>query len=391
MGAASLCSDTGHELVTALLPTLVTSTLHAGPAALGAIDGVADALTGLAKLAGGPLAADPARRGRLAAGGYVGTAFATAGIGLATAVWQVAALRSLAWVARGVRSPARDTLLTDLAPVTARGRAFGVERAGDNLGAVLGPVLAAVLVGVLGVRHAMVLSIVPSLLAAVAITVAAREARTAVDTPVARQRLALRVGELRLAGMTRVLRPLGCFELGNLASTLLILRATGLLTSVNGWTGTRAASTAILLYAFHNVAAAASAPLAGRLADRRGPTLALASGAAAYVLAYLLLAIGPGMPGLLIAFLLAGFGIGFGETAASTAVANATPDALRGNAFGLYGLVQAGGDLGSTVVAGLLWSWFGPGYAFGYAATWMVLAVLLAPRLQHRRRGSRHI
>ena len=55
--------------------------------------------------------------------------------------------------------------------------------------------------------------------------------------------------------------------------------------------------------------------------------------------------------------------------------------------FGLYGLVQAGGDLGSTVVAGLLWSWFGPGYAFGYAAAWMVLAVLLAPRLQQRRGG----
>src|SRR5947199_3553897 len=110
VGGASFFSDTGHEMVTSVLPTFLTSTLHAGPSALGAIDGVADALTGLCKLAGGPLANEPARRGRLASGGYLGTAVATAAIGLATAVWQVAILRALAWVSRGIRSPARGML-----------------------------------------------------------------------------------------------------------------------------------------------------------------------------------------------------------------------------------------------------------------------------------------
>ena len=61
VGAASLFSDSSHEMVTSLLPTFLTSTLGGGPATLGAIDGDADALTGLAKLAGGPLAIDPAR------------------------------------------------------------------------------------------------------------------------------------------------------------------------------------------------------------------------------------------------------------------------------------------------------------------------------------------
>lgn len=389
VGSASLFSDTGHELVTALLPTLVTATLHSGPAALGAIDGVADSLAGLAKLAGGPLAADPRRRGRLAAGGYVGTAIATAAIGLVTAVWQVAVLRSLAWVSRGLRSPARDTLLADLAPADARGRAYGVERAGDNLGAVLGPVLAALLVGVIGVRHAIVLSVIPGILAALAITIAAREARTVVVTPTARRRLALRVGDLHRAGLTHVLQPLACFELGNLASTLLILRAAGLLASANGWSATRSASAAILLYALHNVAAAATAPLAGRLADRRGPRLVLAGGGAAYLVGYLLFALGPSGPWLVMAFLLSGCGIGFGETAASTAVAEAAPAALRSHAFGLYGLVQAVGDLGATVVAGVLWSVVGPGWAFAYAASWMALAVVLSPRVQLSPHGRR--
>ncbi len=59
LGGASLFSDSSHEMVSSLLPTFLASTLHSGPGALGAIDGTADALTGLAKLAGGPLANDP--------------------------------------------------------------------------------------------------------------------------------------------------------------------------------------------------------------------------------------------------------------------------------------------------------------------------------------------
>jgi hypothetical protein len=44
------------------------------------------------------------------------TAAATAAIGLSTTVWQAGVLRALAWMARGVRSPARDSLLSSLAP-----------------------------------------------------------------------------------------------------------------------------------------------------------------------------------------------------------------------------------------------------------------------------------
>ena len=77
VGAASLFSDLGHEMTTSVLPTFVTSTLHSGPGALGVIEGVADALVGVSKLAGGPLAAEPTGRARLVRGGYLSTALAT--------------------------------------------------------------------------------------------------------------------------------------------------------------------------------------------------------------------------------------------------------------------------------------------------------------------------
>ena len=105
---ASLASDAGQEITTSLLLAFLTSTLHAGPAALGAIEGVSDALVGLSKLAGGPLSSDPVRRGRIASGGYLDRFRRCLS---PIAVWQVALLRALAWISRGLRSPARDTLL----------------------------------------------------------------------------------------------------------------------------------------------------------------------------------------------------------------------------------------------------------------------------------------
>ena len=275
VGSASLFSDAGHEMVTSLLPTFLTATLHSGPAALGAIDSVADALTGITKLAGGPLANDPKRRARLASSGYLGTAVATAAIGVTAAVWQVAILRGIAWMSRGIRSPARDMLLTSLAGRDAYGRAFGLERAGDNAGAIIGPLLAAGLVGVLGVRHAILLAFIPGVLAAVAITLAAREAARVVGSDVGRRTFSLNLRELRHAGLGRVLAPVALFELGNVATTLLILRATGLL-HTSGRSLTAATSLAILLYVAHNAAATATA-LAGGVSWPIGSALVACS------------------------------------------------------------------------------------------------------------------
>jgi MFS family permease len=386
VGGASLFSDTGHEMVTSILPTFLTSTLHAGPGALGAIDGVSDALTGIAKLAGGPLANNPHRRARLASSGYLGTGIATAAIGLTAAVWQVAILRAAAWVSRGIRSPARDMLLTSIASKDAYGRAIGVERAGDNAGAIIGPLAASGLVAALGVRHAILLAVIPGVLAAVAITVAAREARRTLADAGSRRKLTLNVRELAHAGLTRTLTPVALFELGNLATTLLILRATDLLDAAGtGRSATAATSLAILLYAGHNAAATLAALGGGHLADRLDPRVVFAAGGVVYVTGYGLFAAGPtSWPLLVIAFALAGIGIGFGETAESTVVARGLPERLRSNGFGVLGLTQALGDLGSTVVAGVLWATVSPLAAFAYAGAWMAASVISAGLLRAR-------
>lgn len=378
VGLTSFFSDFGHEITTSVLPTFVTVTLRSTAGALGLIEGVSDALTGVAKLVSGPLANDGQRRLRMASGGYVVTAAATGLIGLTIAVWQAALLRATAWLARGVRSPARDAMLATLAPEEALGRAYGLERAGDNMGAVAGPLLAAGLISWLGVRPTLYLAAVPGIIAAITITIAARQARTSVSG--LRHRVRLHLADLREAGLLRPLIPIAAFELGNMATTLLILRGTDLL-----HTGSRsiaaATSLAVLIYAGHNLVASFTAYGAGHWIDRAGPRFAFAGGAATYVASYLLFSlISGGWPLLLLAFLLAGVGIGLAETAESALVARLVPDRLRGSGFGLLGGVQSFGDLASSAAVGLLWTSVSPTVAFLYAAGWMLVAAVATVR-----------
>lgn len=136
------------------------------------------------------------------------------------------------------------------------------------------------------------LSFFPGILAAVAITIAAREARRTLTNAPGRTTLRLNLAALRKAGILRTLTPVALFEFGNLATTLLILRVTDLLVT-SGRDLTAATAVAILLYTAHNAAATIMSLVGGQLADRIGPRTVFTAGAAVYIAAYIILAIGP--------------------------------------------------------------------------------------------------
>lgn len=379
VGAASFFSDAGHEITTSALPTFITVTLRSSAGALGLIEGVSDALTGVAKFLAGPLADEEGLRLRMACGGYVVTAAATGAIGLAGAVWQAGLLRASAWLARGVRSPARDAMLSSLSEPHSYGRAFGFERAGDNLGAVAGPLLGSGLIAWLGIRPALYLAAVPGVFAAVAIVVAVAQARGGAR-PAAPSRRRFELSALRQAGALGPLMPIAAFELGNMASTLLILRASSVL-HAGGRSVAGATALAVLLYAGHNLFASVVAFLGGHWIDRAGARAAFVAAACLYAGAYALLAAGPSAwPLLAIAFVLGGSGIGLAETAEGALYARLLPEHLRGSGFGLLGGVQSLGDFASSALVGLLWSTVSPAAGFGYAGGCMTVAAVAAAR-----------
>jgi len=372
IGTASFLADVGHEIPTALLPSLLTATLGAPAAALGLIEGIADGLAGAARLVGGAIADDPHRRRVIAVGGYATTAVLS---GLSPP--RPPSGRSPC-SAPGPGPPAGcasrpATPCWPTRPRSPHGRAYGFERAMDNLGAIAGLLLALALVGLVGVRTAIALSVIPGLLAALAIVYAIRHAPRAEERE--RRPLRLRVRPVLTGRLGRLMVGVSAFEFGNVAATLLILRATELLAPGRGQD--RATQLALGLYVAYNLAATLASVPAGRLGDRRGAVLVLVLGVGLFGLAYAGFAAGPtSVMALAPWFIAAGLAIGCVETAEHAAVAALAPVELRGSAFGLLAAVQSFGNLAASAVAGLLWTAVSPGVAFAYLVAWMLLAVV---------------
>jgi MFS family permease len=359
---ASLFSDVSHELGTAVLPGFLLS-IGAGPAALGIVEGVADGISSVAKLWGGVMTDRVARRKPLASAGYLVTAVGMAAIGLCSSAWQVLLCRVAAWIGRGSRSAPRDFLMAQAVRPEARGRAFGIERGGDALGAVIGPLLALLLLSTgLAPRDVMIGSLLPGLLAflAIAFVVAERpRPATSASLPL-RERLRGTGAPFR-----RYLAGILLFGCGDFSRTLLVLYATQHLSG--GLFSLEGATLAIGLYVLHNAVSAAAAFPLGEIGDRVGHRAVILSG---YVLAVATtagFALASATPwNLLILFVASGIYIACEEVAEKAYAVELLPRHTRGTGLGLLAAVNGVGDMISSTMVGLLWATFPSSPAVGF-------------------------
>ena len=386
IGGASLLSDLGHEVPTSLLPSFLTSTLGAPAAALGLIEGIADGCAGVARLGGGALADDPERRRRAALGGYTATAVFSSLIGVTTAAWQVGALRTAAWSSRGLRVPARNALLADVVPAEAYGRAYGFERAMDNLGAIGGPLLAIALVALVGTRSAMLVSVIPGLLATLAILYAIHA------TPQPDRAEAAAAPDPHPAGHARPARPPPDRRLrvrGRQRRRDAADPARDPAPDARARARHRRHARARPLHRLQPRRDRCEHPRRAARRPTRNPARAPARRRSASAVAYVGLALtGASIALLALFFVLAGVAIGLVETAEHAAVAALAPVDLRGSAFGALAAIQSLGNFAASAVAGLLWTAVSPRAAFLYLAAWM--CVSLAAFATTRSRRSRN-
>jgi MFS family permease len=366
IGLTSLFSDWSHEAATSILPAFLAS-LGAPAVALGVIEGVSDGLSSFAKLAGGFLADWPRLRKPAGVAGYLITALTTFGYAFANSWPMLLVLRGLGWMGRGSRGPARDTLLADCVAPGQQGRAFGFERAMDTLGAVLGPLSSTLLVGTLGLRGLLRWTLLPGLVAVLSflfLVPAARPARSDSSGPVS-QSFASSVAQLPKSFWI-LLAGIFAHGIGDFAPTLLILRATQILTPRLG-VG-RAAAVSVALYTFHNLVDAALSYPAGALGDWMGKRGLLVTGYLIGVMSYAgFLVARPTILVLTLLFGLAGMHDAFQQSLEKSLAAELLPKTVRGSGFGVLATANGVGDLVSSVVVGALWSAVSPAAGFLYA------------------------
>jgi len=379
VGLTSLFSDWSHETATAVLPAFLAA-IGAGPAWLGAIEGVADGLSSFAKLIAGHYTDRLKSRKRLAAFGYAFTAMCTGSFGLATHAYHVLLGRAGAWLGRGVRSPARKALLAADVPPNAYGRAFGLERLMDTLGAIVGPLTALWLLEATNhsYRKVFLWTLLPGLVAVACFWLLVRE------RPIAtREKRSFLLGLQALPiPFRRLLLGVGVFGAGDFSHTMLILYASRMLAPAQGLAP--AASLAVGLYTLHNVFYAASAYLSGWLSDHVPQRkVVLAVGYALAGITAILLCTGTHSLSLLaVIFILAGLYIGTEEALEDSLSAELVPQEQHGMAFGTLAAVNAVGDFVSSLLVGSLWSAFNVQTAFAASAILFFAGAFLILRLR---------
>jgi MFS family permease len=356
LSAVSLFNDFASEMVYPVLPAFVTTTLGGSAVALGALDGAADLTAAAVKWGSGRLADRPRWAKPLILAGYGLAVLIRPLIAVAGAAWQVVGFRVLDRVGKGLRSPARDALVSSLTSPAARGRAFGFHRAADHFGAVLGA-LAAWLLLQRGteLREVIGWSVVPGLVAVLVLALVLKSVNGQRSTvngndfsrlplPASRSPLSAPRSPASVDAVGKEFWfPVGMLVLltaGRLPETLLLLRLQDL--------GVPVATIPLIWAALHLVRSGASYP-GGWLVDRLGTRGAVATGALLYAVVATTLAAALGTAGAIAVFLCYGVVAGLLEPAERVAVTRLAPVRTGrgfGNFQGLAGLAALPAGLG---------------------------------------------
>ena len=367
MGFASLFMDLSSEMIHSLLPVFMVSVLGASMLTVGIVEGVAEATSAILKVFSGTLSDYLRRRKLLMLLGYGLAALTKPVFPLASSVGWVFAARFVDRIGKGIRGAPRDALVADITPAPLRGAAYGLRQALDSIGALLGPACAVLFLAwlLLDVRTVMWLAVVPAFVAVGLLSIYVRE-------PEARPGGGRAKAPLALADARRLARPywmvvaLGAvFTLARFSEAFLILRAQDL--------GLAVAYVPVVMVVMNVFYAGAAYP-AGAAADRVRARTLLIAGLALLVAADLLLAAARGELALLAGAALWGLHMAFTQGLLSKLVADTVPADLRGTAFGVFNLVSGVALLLASVIAGGLWSAFGPSATFLAGAAFAAFA-----------------
>ena len=360
-------------MVYPLLPAFV-SRLGGGALALGALDGAADLVSAAVKWASGALADRPGWRRPLILAGYLVAVLVRPLMAVSSAAWQVIGFRVVDRVGKGLRTPPRDALITELTGPGNRGRSFGFHRAADHLGAVMGAVAAwALLARGTPVREVIGWSIVPGIIAFVVLAVLLRS-RVVSRAPVAEADAP--AGAVDAAGRVfwAPVSALVVLALARLPETLMLLRLQQL--------GVAVPVIPLVWGGLHVVRSAGSYP-GGRMVDRAGPRSAVAAGAmlTAAVIGALALPLAPAAA--IAVFLAFGMAAGLTESAERVLVARLAP-VRSGRGFGAYHALTGLAALPAALAFGAIYQSLGASAAFAASAGTVLAAgltwTIVAPR-----------
>jgi MFS family permease len=379
LGLVSMFMDTSSELVHSLLPVFMVSVLGASITTVGVIEGVAEATAAFAKVFSGAISDYFGKRKFFVVLGYGLAAITKPIFPLANSIGWVFTARFFDRIGKGIRGAPRDALVADITLPEQRGAAYGLRQSLDSVGAFVGPLLAVAFMAWLAndIKAVLWVAVVPAFISVALLITLVREPDR-VPSRTGPRLLVTRVDARRLPRRYWLIVLLGVvFTMSRFSEAFLVLRA------LDAGFGLGYVPAVMIVM---NVVYAVAAYPAGALADRFSRRMLLIAGLAVLIAADLVLAVAVAPLLVLLGSALWGLHMALTQGLLSALVAESAPADLRGTAFGVFNLFSGCALLLASVIAGALWTAFGPAATFAAGATFALLAAvgLLAYRTEAR-------
>lgn len=368
LGVVSMLTDISSESVAAVLPLYITVVLGLSPFAYGIVDALYVGVSAVVRLLGGWLSDRVDRPKWVAFTGYALSAVSRAALLPAAGFGAVLGVVTADRIGKGIRTAPRDALITAATPPSALGRAFGVHRAMDTLGAFIGPLMAfAILAAIpLGYDVVFVVSFAVAVLGVAVLGLLVPDIRlrdhagelpgvpaeTSMDEdpaegPATGRRPRLR--DLAVPGFGRLLAAAGLLGLLTVGDGFLYL----VLQRRDGF----AAEYFPLLYVGTSVAYLVLAVPLGRLADRIGRVRVFLAGHVVLLAAYLA-AGGPigGTAMTVAALLLLGVYYAATDGVVAAMAGQLAPAHVRATGIAAVQTAVVAGRAGASLLFGLVWA-----------------------------------
>ncbi|MCX8194884.1 MAG: MFS transporter [Candidatus Micrarchaeota archaeon] len=362
LGAASFFTDISSEMVFPILPLFFSSFLGVGKEVIGLIEGVANSLSSLLEIVFGYWS-DSKEKKKFVLAGYGISSISKLGIALSPSWLPMALFRWSDRLGKGIRTAPRDAIIASSSQKAVRGKAFGLHRSMDTLGAIIGPLAAIFLLSLLGESEAsyrtiLAAAVLPSIFAAALVYFFVSEPKRQHGLEGTKMGFWQKLG--RLSPAYRQFLSVAClFSLSYFSFAFLLLRASEV--------GLKAESV-LGLYLFFNISYALFSIPAGSLSDRIGRKQVLSAAIFLYAFVCIGFAFASEVVQLVALFVLYGIFVASFESVSRAFISDISAEKSRGLALGAYKTATGAILLPASAIFGALWSYFGAAVAFGAAA-----------------------
>lgn len=366
----SLFTDVASEMLYPIMPIYLKS-IGFSMILIGVLEGFAEAIAGLSKGYFGKLSDSMGIRLPFVRWGYLLSAISKPMMGfLALPIWIFSA-RSLDRIGKGIRTGARDALLSDEATAETKGSVFGFHRSMDTLGAVIGPLAALLFLYFYPGQYATLfyIAFLPGIVA-ISFTFLIKD-----RNPVPRESRRktsfvdfFSYWRTAPAQYRQLVLPLLLFTLANSSDVFLLLKLkeTGSSDQV-----------IIGVYILYNLIYAVFAYPLGIVADRVGFKGMLISGLALFIVVYIGMAFNTNLYLFFLLFFLYGVYAAATEGVSKAWISNMAKKRETATAIGTFTGFQSICTMVASSLAGLLWFKFGASVTFMLSAVTTAIALIM--------------